>query len=371
MTIGADMKRTPADIDRTFSALRPAALDALAEDAYARRRDADIDEITRSGEPARAARPRPLRRPTLLVASVATACATVAGMVVVSAARDDAPRAVTTQRPSGPTDARGVLLASAQTVERTRETPGRYWYTKWRMQTLSNIRLTPGGDPRKAKLPYTYRRTTTEERWLSRTGRDRSRSITGIDDKVDFPTPQDEAKWRSTGAPRLTGPHGSKPRVLDDHQKFGEIVANEPVTVDALLKLPTDADALTADLKRRYKRDVRRSGEDIAGPFEYFVWSTAESLLAGPITPGTKAAFYRVLAEQPGIRTEGRTTDPLGRAGVAVSMSGEGYSLRLIVDPGTGRLLAAENRTGDTPGARGSSVTYLDMGWVDRLDARP
>ncbi|WP_345024230.1 CU044_5270 family protein, partial [Actinomadura keratinilytica] len=290
----------------------------------------------------------------------------------VPAARDDAPRtAATRQRPTGPVDARSVLLASAQTVERTEETPGRYWYTKFRVQTLSNVKLPDGGDGRGAKLPYTYRHSSTEERWLSRTGRDRSRTITGIDRKIDFPTAQDEAEWRRAGAPRLTGPRGDRPRVIDDRQAFAEVVANEPVTVEALLKLPTDAAALTADLKRRYRRDVRRTGTDIAGPFEYFVWSTAESLLAGPITPGTKAAFYRVLAAQPGIRAEGRTTDPLGRGGVAVSMSGDGYRLRLIVDPATGRLLATDNRVGDTPGARGTTTTYLDMGWVDRLGARP
>ncbi|GLZ10576.1 hypothetical protein Acsp04_08110 [Actinomadura sp. NBRC 104425] len=371
MTTGADMKRTPADIDQTFAALRPAALDALAEDAYARRRDADIDEITRSGEPARAVRRRPSRRPLLLVAGVAAACV-AAGAIAVPAARDDAPRTVATQRhPDGPVDARSVLLASAQTVERTEETPGRYWYTKFRVQTLSNVNRPDDGGSREAKLPYTYRLASTEERWLSRTGRDRSRTITGIDRKIDFPTARDEAAWRKAGAPRLTGPGGDKPRVIDDRQTFGEVVANEPVTVEALLKLPTDAGALTADLERRYRRDVRRTGADIAGPFEYFVWSTAESLLAGPVTPGTKAAFYRVLAAQPGIRTEGRTTDPLGRAGVAVSMSGDGYSLRLIVDPETGRLLAADNRVGQTPGARGTTTTYLDMGWVDRLGARP
>ncbi|WP_345024456.1 hypothetical protein, partial [Actinomadura keratinilytica] len=82
MTTGADMKRTPAasarTIDRTFAALRPAALDTLAEDAYARRRDTDIDQITRSGEPARAGRPRPARPPLLLVAGVAAACAAAA-----------------------------------------------------------------------------------------------------------------------------------------------------------------------------------------------------------------------------------------------------------------------------------------------------
>jgi hypothetical protein len=43
------------------------------------------------------------------------------------------------------------------------------------------------------------------------------------------------------------------------------------------------------------------------------------SLLAGPMPPKVRAGLMRALADQPGIRSIGRATDPLGRRGVALA----------------------------------------------------
>jgi hypothetical protein len=97
---------------------------------------------------------------------------------------------------------------------------------------------------------------------------------------------------------------------------------------------------------------------------------TAQDLLAGPITPGTRAALYRVLAGQDGVRPDGAVTDPFGRRGVAVSMAGPAGRIRLIIDPGTAALPAYQSFVEDD-GAAGLSRTYQATGRVGALGARP
>jgi hypothetical protein len=87
----------------------------------------------------------------------------------------------------------------------------------------------------------------------------------------------------------------------------------------ALRKLPTSEPGLRAELHRRW--EAGRTGPDaLTDGFTIYVWTTAQDLLAGPITPGTKAALYRVLAAQRGIRSVGEVKDALGRTGVALAM---------------------------------------------------
>ncbi|MGK5550648.1 CU044_5270 family protein [Actinomadura kijaniata] len=367
--------------DRIFRDLRPAALDELAEDAHARRRDTDLAHALRAVPAVPAVPARRSRRPVLALAAV-TAAAAVTGALVATDGDGPAP-GPGTPAPATAQDARTVLLASAHTAERTPVKPGRYWYTRVRTQAVRNERmdrtgLKPGQRSRVVRLPYTYIEAHTQESWLSRTGRDRTRSITGINAKLSFPAATDEAAWRGTGAPQLMDATERRRAVSDHDGPITHTIGNENVPTGRLLKLPTDPAALARELRRRYEADVRdaNDGKGVAkgvDPYPYYVWVTAQDLLAGPITSGTRAALYRVLADLPEARGEGRATDQLGRPGVAVTMRGpgDGARLRLIIDPRTANLLAYESGTSPVPAKPALSMAYEAMGWVDSLAARP
>jgi hypothetical protein len=136
--------------------------------------------------------------------------------------------------------------------------------------------------------------------------------------------------------------------------------------------LPTDATALEAELRRRWKADVRDSKYPLQDSFEQSVFGLAQGL-DGPMKPGTRAAFYRVLAKLPGLKLGGKVTDQTGRAGMAVdSPGGKGApTIRLIIDPATGQLLAQESYEQGATGTPVLSMVYLSTGWVKKLGARP
>ncbi|MGP4025141.1 CU044_5270 family protein [Actinomadura sp. 3N407] len=362
MTTGENMK----DTDTIFRALRPGALDELADDAHARRRDTDLARaMSAAAEP----RSRP-RRVALLVAGVAAAACAAAGVAVVTGGDETTPGGTTTVR--GPADARTFLLASAKTAERAPAEAGRYWYTRLQTRRLTDTKVgvfrgdRPG--KRKDRLSFTFQLTTGQESWTARDPDDRTRTITGIDVRTSFPTKKDEAAWKRAGSEPLVAPEQRKHSVNDYDIPISYTIGNVQMSMAKLRKLPVDAAELEAELRRRHKADVGESGEKYAGSFAEYVFATAHDLLAGPITPGTKAALYRVLAGQDGVRSEGEATDPLGRPGVAVSMSGTDYfdgdyRIKMIIDPGTAELLAY--RSG------GLSMAYQEMGWVNELGARP
>jgi hypothetical protein len=99
----------------------------------------------------------------------------------------------------------------------------------------------------------------------------------------------------------------------------------------------------------------------------YGLMAWAGNLLAGPATPGIKAAVYRLLAGQTGITITPEITDPIGRSGVAIADGGGDY---LVIDPHTASLLDYTSNPVH-PGARmpaASGVTlYEAAGWVKQL----
>jgi hypothetical protein len=119
-------------------------------------------------------------------------------------------------------------------------------------------------------------------------------------------------------------------------------------------------------------------GERMDGDFARYVFSEAQDLLTGPITPGAKAALYRLLANQGGIHYLGTATDPLGRKGAVLAMGDPTVNeqqnpqadveIRLIIDTKTGRLLAQESGNRKAPSL---TMTYEATGWADHLGDRP
>ncbi|MBO2457508.1 CU044_5270 family protein [Actinomadura violacea] len=381
-------KRTMKDVDTTFRALRPAALDELAGEAHERRRDAEVERIMRtSAEPRTVPRAvtRPGRRPLLLAAGVAAAAVVAGGGAVAVTGGGDGParRHTPVTQPS-PVDARTFLLASAKAAERAPVKPGRYWYERIQTRVVHEYehdlpghtlpRPSPGsrkGRPKLERLPYTFVTTGRQESWTARSAHDRTRTITGIGVRASFPTPRDQAQWRRAGAPELLSKEDRTRSVNTYDMPVRYQIGNAQVSMDELRRLPVDAAVLGRELRRRYEADMRKSGGAAnVDPYPYYIWMTAQDLLAGPITPGTKAALYRVLAGQQGIRSDGPVADPVGRRGVAVSMGGLGGRIRLVIDPKTAELLAYESFVG-ADGVPGLSETYEQTGWVDALDERP
>ncbi|SNS19847.1 hypothetical protein SAMN05443665_1001442 [Actinomadura meyerae] len=374
MTSGESMK----DADTIFRGLKPAALDELAGEGHARRRDTDLARaMGAAAEPAprRALR---LRRPLLLAAAAtAAACAAAGAIVITDGDGGASPPGVVQQGPAG---ARDILLASAKAAEKTPATVGRYWYARTQTRVVHEYEQgpaarrpgSPGGRPKQPKkLPYTYVTTGEQESWTARSPRDRTRTIAGIGVKASFPTARDEAAWRRAGSPELLDEEDRTRSVNDYDEPVRYTIGSGQVSMAELRRLPADAAGLAAELRRRYAADVRAAGgRENVDPYPYYVWMVAQDLLAGPLTPGTRAALYRVLSEQEGVRSDGAVTDQLRRRGVGVSMGGPAGRIRLIIDPRTAALLAFESFV-DERGEPGLSMAYKAMGWVDSLDARP
>ncbi|RSN50770.1 hypothetical protein DMH08_32020, partial [Actinomadura sp. WAC 06369] len=237
------------------------------------------------------------------------------------------------------------------------------------------------GDKRGDKLPYTYELRRGERSWIARDGDDPSRTVTGIDAKAVFPTPEDEAAWKRAGSRALVPPELRRESVNDYDMAIRYSIGDEGLTMAELRKLPDDAAGLEAELRRRFDADARRveAGTRTADPevrrfiertrpsFSEYVFAVAADLLAGPLTPGTKAALYRVLAARPDVRSPGTATDPLGRRGVALVLpfTGEGPAVesRLIVDRESAELLAYDSGR--------LTMSYGRTGWVDRIGVRP
>ncbi|MFI0350777.1 CU044_5270 family protein [Actinomadura sp. 9N407] len=359
------MKQT-IDPDRTFHALRPAVLDELADEAYERRRDGDLALAMRAapaGTGTRRTGTQRRRSVLLLAGATAAACAVGAGAVVATGGNGPD----VGQGPATPADARKFLLVSAQAAEKAPAGTGSYWYVRTRQTSLmaGHHTVVENGRKVRRRLPYTVHLVTPGEVWVGGTIRKSSGVTT-----TTFPTAGDQARWRKAGSPY----HGARPNKEQVwNGKDGRLeVGNRPMTLKQLAALPSDAPRLEAFLRKQYDSDRKDAANRYVGGFRGYVWGIAHSLLAGPLSPKTKGALYKVLAQQPGIRLKGRVTDALGRHGIAVvppasTDGGARIGSQLIIAPATGALLEHATWEGED---RREATTYEAMGFVDRLGAR-
>ncbi|MFC9973984.1 CU044_5270 family protein [Spirillospora sp. NPDC127200] len=356
------------DSERAFADLRPAALDEMADDAFARRRDADLAHAMRA-VPGKAARSR---RPMLLVAGLTAGAVALGGAVVLA---DDDPVTPRPQAAEEALDARSVLLASAQKAAQAPAATGRYWYQRKRVTTRIQFVLEkrPGRPAARKPLPFTAYAEDTREHWLARDQKDLTRASTGIDSKIVFAAPADEAEWRKMGSPKLDL-WLRKHHVNDHRDMLTVMLGYKRVGFADLAGLPGDAAGLEAELRRRFEVALKDRKEPYRHDFTEFVWQAAHELLPGPVPPAVRAALYRVLAKQPRLRAAGRVKDAKGRPGVVISMpidmgSGAGTAQdRLIISPETGRLLATDVRQ---EGKTRVSVVHEDSGWANARGERP
>jgi hypothetical protein len=275
-------------------------------------------------------------------------------------------------------DARSVLLAAAETAAREPATSGPYWYTRQRTsrpaQYVQKFKK-PQQKLNKAQrqeIPFSATVASTQDSWYAGEKGASSRTVTGQDPKVAFASSVDEAKWKQLGSPALTE---EKPSTNDYDMELHFQIGNHDFTVRQLLKLPTSKDELESQVRRLFDEESASDWWPAKPEFTDYVWSAAQDLLAGPISPGTRSALYRLLAEQPAIKSLGEVTDSLGRTGVALAWTiagnGDGSGeARLIVDDATAELLSYEFRE-QGQSAPTLQVTYEDMGWAEALGERP
>ncbi|GAA2901001.1 CU044_5270 family protein [Streptosporangium fragile] len=347
--------------------------DGLLDDAYRRRRDADLARAFAEAPSPRSTVLSRLAAPWSRLASrspmvprllVAGALAGLAAVTVIPAATtgtavlggpggDATPSLAEPVRSAAPVtatlDARTFLLAGAETVAGQTALTGRYWYERTR-----TFEPTDSG----AVVAH------TGEVWYDGRG---GRSSSNQDVEVTFAEKADEAAWKAKGSPSLW----PDPKT----QEFSGMI----------LKTGIGKKSLTLDDERNLPGDVRgmeqwlRSAHQ-GGSFPVFVFDAARHILSSPATPAARSAVLRVLADQPGITLERGVKDPLGRTGVAVTTAGG--DIRLIVDESGASLLAfeyngpdEEPRTADRavfiPARKGLKVAYESSGWVGKLGARP
>lgn len=118
------------------------------------------------------------------------------------------------------------------------------------------------------------------------------------------------------------------------------------VTWDELYALPTDPDALEADLRGRTSADDGKARDPDARLFV----NVGDLLRESPASPALRKALWEVAARIPGVTLVGTVTDDAGRQGVAVEHAGQRY----VIDTDDGRLLAESHGEWST--------TYLEQG---------
>ncbi|MES9540398.1 MULTISPECIES: hypothetical protein [unclassified Actinomadura] len=375
------------DLDNLIVALKPAAADELADDAFARR--PDVAQV-RARAAASAENPRavPARRPVrrLAFAAGVTAVAAAATAVAVGMPSDgpgDGPRSGHDEA----IDTRAFLLASAKTAAKQPAAHGTCWYKRTRMwQDIMPFKPgpdvpTPKGKPRGRSQNFQARTASSFEDWActqAGTGM-RFRSHGPLDIELTFPTKKDEAAWKAAGSPALDvngGTTASKPSTVTYRKRshlVNPVIGSHEIEWKTLAKLPATDTALESYLRRLWQQDRRGGAHGYTAPADFgeYVFVSAWDLFMAPTTPGTRAALYRILARTPSVRVTGQIKDRMGRLGMAITVQGTGA--RLVVDRTSAQLLDYEEQGAALPGkaAGGEYLAFERQGWVNEIGGVP
>ncbi|WP_151484106.1 CU044_5270 family protein [Streptomyces albicerus] len=354
------------DVLQRLAAARPAHLDpGLPTPSQVRQEElATLMSLPRASRRARAAtRSARVRRP--LLSGLALATASVVAAVVMT---DTAP-----ERPGpAPSATLGsgsqVLLAAASHVERQPAASGKYWYV---VETLADRQKVPGKN-------YSID-IRQEVRWWTAAAKNRYWSQS-LDVGARPATEADEAAWKADGSPMswdmrdVTGEivtYAGKGEIA--HDAPGGIADSVPMGEVPLRLLPT----LPTDAKALRKRLFELVDKHYNGPewtLDRIVVEDAVQLATTlPSTPALRAAAYRLLAAEPGVRSLGDVKDHAGRTGYAVALTAEyapGTERRLIFDKSTGMPLGQEmvsTRSGDGR-KKGDLLSYttFTMKWTNQ-----
>ncbi|CAM5708908.1 hypothetical protein SALBM311S_09999 [Streptomyces alboniger] len=248
-------------------------------------------------------------------------------------------------------DGRLELLSVAKKAE-TSAADGTYWQTTTRSEDVNVV-----GEPGKL---FAVRTTSTDEWSVGVRPGTRSLMVSGLNGVTAPRTEADAARWRAAGSPEtmqaevmgneeggtLGYTMGTRRPMVMRTDADDKVYALGPrnVSYQDLRELPSDSGELGRELERLHGED---SGAEIKDRTAYVLRQAAD-LITMPVKPAVRAAAYRVMAEQPGVRGLGRVTDPLGREGAGVTFPGTyetplgGVEQRLVVDPSTGGMLCEQ-----------------------------
>ncbi|GAB3958944.1 hypothetical protein GCM10029978_004980 [Actinoallomurus acanthiterrae] len=317
-----------------------------------------------------APRPRARRRLMMPLMGVVAAGAVAAGALAVlsdSGGHPSPDRTVPLRTGGGG----NALLVAATNAEKA--PIGAYWHTR-RIDGLIYAVGRTRADHYKIESRQQY------DLW---TGRDGKALFSATDLPARPWTAEDRAKWQRAGSPTTIQAPSSEgpitlfldtksamplpqPRPESDQRFFG-------MTPAQIAELPTEPKALQNalfNLRDRWHAFSSTSAKERLGALQGAERARALSdvagvLLAGaPTPPKVRAAAFRMLATQPGIRAEGTTTDPMGRTGTVVSLPVAStvplglytapkqlgtYRRQWIIDPGSGTLLAVRDLVATPP----------------------
>lgn len=302
---------------RRLDPIRPWETDHSVEGAHAVEL---LDQIlSTAGDPADAGtyevERRRRRAPALLAGGLALGAAAVAAVMVLttmSGGSGDRSRLV------------GALDAAATASSRPQAgTEQPFTYVKTREVAVK----TAGAD----KRAWQVYQSTTREEWVTEEGQGGLRLVA---DPSRFVDSDDRAEWEAAGRPSfLTLGFG---RHTEDHwlaAGAGHQVVDE---------LPAEPVALATHL--RFEAEVgHHAGLPLSAAILQLI---AEDLSSPDASPALRGALYEAAKRLPGIEYFGEATDPEGRGGVAIGVTGPAHAgsrrYSLIFDPATGKVLAGE-----------------------------
>jgi hypothetical protein len=219
--------------------------------------------------------------------------------------------------------------------------PGTYLYSKVLDESRYQQADLGGG------AGFTMVVRTTTETWLAPDGSGRRERTV---DQARFLSQQDEDVWRVAGSPPI-------PKAgTTSTERFGP----KGLSFYDVGSLPTDPTRLLAAIR---SGQVVQASQNDAGLF-----GAIGSLLAqGNASPLLRQSLFDIAARIPSGVLDPNAVDPLGRPGIAVTVTAQGSTTELFLDPGSS-VLATEQRIGNGPTYWSA---YSEQGLVDSATARP
>jgi hypothetical protein len=146
------------------------------------------------------------------------------------------------------------------------------------------------------------------------------------------------AAWQAAGSPALPAAHARQQAWWQAGGAVGYF-GSSGLTAARFRALPADPARLATLVRRAALRQGR------TGVTEEMFSIYDQMLKWDPISSAVRAAVFRGLAALPGVRSTGRLTDPLGRAGYGIELAARGGGAErevLVIAPRTGAMLADE-----------------------------
>jgi hypothetical protein len=242
--------------------------------------------------------------------------------------------------------------------------PGQYWYTRTFSSSIAPIALpprviAPGTNPAPTLVAVRLRQSL--ETWIGRDGTIRQRQSTLSERFADSAA---RRRWLASGEPLPR--FASTDSVSEGDGRFppqysgaGDI-GDGLFSYQQLVGLPTSVPGLRSRLEQAQAALARREQHGLATKVQSGTGyasiqliehgsvrsaktmqdlTTIATLLSTPVPATVRAALYRVAASLPTVTYDGKTTDTLGRPGVAISVGTSAHGMRMIFNPATGALL--------------------------------